>query len=57
MEENYVENGAFYITTKDNLLKSNLRYSGNIGIVEMPYEKSFQLDSKTDIKLLEKLLW
>ena len=56
IEEKYVENGAFYITTKDNLLKSNLRYSGNIGIVEMPYEKSFQLDSKTDIKLLEKLL-
>ena len=56
MEENYVENGAFYITTKDDLLKSNLRYSGNIGIVEMPYEKSFQIDTKNDIKLLEKLL-
>tara|TARA_Y100000034_G_C6756109_1_gene336448 strand:+ start:106 stop:759 length:654 start_codon:yes stop_codon:yes gene_type:complete len=56
MEENYVENGAFYITTKKKLLKSKLRYSGNIGMVEMPYEKSFQIDNKNDIKLIEKLL-
>jgi N-acylneuraminate cytidylyltransferase len=52
----YVENGAFYITTKDNLLKSKLRYSGNIGIVEMPIQKSFQVDSYEDLELIKKLL-
>tara|TARA_R100000008_G_C3576719_1_gene165736 strand:- start:608 stop:1240 length:633 start_codon:yes stop_codon:yes gene_type:complete len=52
----YVENGAFYITTKKNLLDSELRYSGNIGMVEMPYEKSFQVDSINDLKLIRKLL-
>ena len=26
MEELFVENGAFYITTKNNILESNLRY-------------------------------
>ena len=55
-QELYVENGAFYITTKKNLLSSNLRYSGNVGIVEMPLSKSYQLDSKDDLDILKKLL-
>lgn len=54
--EQYVENGALYITTKKNLLKSKLRYSGNIGIIEMPLQKSFQLDSHDDLIVLENLL-
>ena len=56
MEENYVENGAFYITTKKHLLKSKLRYSGNIGMVEMPLERSFQIDTFDDLKLISKLI-
>ena len=54
--ETYVENGAFYITTKDALLKSNLRYSGSIGMVEMPKHRSFQIDTYDDLTLIEKLL-
>ena len=30
IKEQFVENGAFYITKKENLLKSKLRYSGNV---------------------------
>jgi CMP-N-acetylneuraminic acid synthetase len=56
MEELFVENGAFYITTKDNILESNLRYSKNIGIVEMPYYTSFQVDSNDDLEIIKKLL-
>ena len=56
VEDRYVENGAFYITTREQLLESKLRYSGNIGIVEMPMEISFQIDSFSDVKLIEKLL-
>ena len=51
-----VENGAFYITTKNNLLKNKLRYFKNIGIVEMPQEKSFQVDTYDDLSLINKLI-
>jgi CMP-N,N'-diacetyllegionaminic acid synthase len=53
-ESVYVENGAFYITTKEKLLESKTRVSGNIGIVEMKMQDSFQVDSENDFKLLEK---
>ena len=41
--EMYVENGAFYITKRKNLLDSKLRYSGKKGVVEMPLSRSFQI--------------
>ena len=56
VEEQYVENGAFYITTKQDLLDSKLRYSGNIGIIEMPLWRSFQIDTLEDLNLIEKLI-
>tara|TARA_Y100000590_G_scaffold451941_2_gene594206 strand:+ start:1392 stop:2036 length:645 start_codon:yes stop_codon:yes gene_type:complete len=52
----YVENGAFYITKKNNLQKTKLRYSGNIGISIMPQLRSFQVDSMDDLQLIRKLL-
>ena len=55
-EEKWVENGAIYITKRNNLLKSGLRYSGNIGILEMPISRSFQIDTYEDLCLVEKLL-
>lgn len=55
-KDKYVENGAFYITTKKQFMKSNLRYSGNIGIIEMPNYRSFQVDTLDDLKLIGKLL-
>ena len=38
-----------------NLLKSKLRYSDNIGIIEMPLWRSFQIDSQNDLELIEKI--
>ena len=55
-EEVYVENGAFYITKRKALLKSKIRYSGKIGYIEMPLYRSFQVDTKDDLQLIEKLL-
>tara|TARA_Y100001970_G_scaffold130078_1_gene160399 strand:+ start:211 stop:855 length:645 start_codon:yes stop_codon:yes gene_type:complete len=52
----FIENGAFYITKKNNLINSQLRYSGNIGICEMPNYRSFQVDTYDDLKLIGKLL-
>tara|TARA_B100001094_G_C18152941_1_gene784728 strand:- start:176 stop:811 length:636 start_codon:yes stop_codon:yes gene_type:complete len=55
-EEVYVENGAFYITTKKLLQQNKTRVSGAIGVVEMsPYE-SFQIDEWKDLNFVEKLL-
>jgi len=56
VEELFVENGAFYITTYKAFKKSQLRYSGNIGIYEMPFSRSFQIDTKDDLLLIERLI-
>ena len=55
-EEVYVENGAFYITTREKLLSSGVRYSGKIGIVEMPLSRSFQVDTLDEANLIERLM-
>tara|TARA_R110001583_G_scaffold36260_13_gene119519 strand:+ start:1548 stop:2186 length:639 start_codon:yes stop_codon:yes gene_type:complete len=55
-EELYVENGAMYVTTKQQLLNSGLRYGGKIKIIEMPQYKSFQVDTKEDLHLIRKMV-
>jgi len=52
----YVENGAFYITTKELLLENKVRVSGNLGVVEMPYYESFQVDTWEDFNFMGRLL-
>tara|TARA_R110000744_G_scaffold296672_1_gene406583 strand:+ start:17335 stop:17973 length:639 start_codon:yes stop_codon:yes gene_type:complete len=52
----FKEAGMFYITTRKNLLKSGLRYSGNIGVVEIPLQDSFQIDNQQDLDLIRKVL-
>ena len=53
---NYVENGAMYITKKNILLEHKLRYGGEIGILEMPFQKSFQIDTSDELELIEKII-
>ncbi len=55
-EDVYVENGAFYITSKKQLLKSGCRYSGKIGVCEMSFYESFQLDNFEDLKFIRKMI-
>ena len=55
-EEVWVENGAFYITTREQLLNSKLRYGGRVGVVEMPLSRSFQIDTYDDLNLINKIL-
>jgi len=54
-EELYTENGMFYITKRNNLLTSKLRYSGKIGVVKIPLIDSFQIDTIEDLELIKKL--
>ena len=55
-EEKWVENGAIYMTKRQDLLRTGLRYSGNIGILEMPIGRSFQIDNYEDLDLIKKLV-
>jgi N-acylneuraminate cytidylyltransferase len=56
MSEKWVENGAIYITKRECLEKSGVRYSGKIGILEMPQSRSFQIDTLDDLELIKKII-
>ncbi|MCD4743511.1 MAG: acylneuraminate cytidylyltransferase, partial [Desulfobacteraceae bacterium] len=51
-----VENGAFYMTSKQNLEKTNCRISGNIAYYKMPEETYFELDEPSDWLIIDHLL-
>jgi YrbI family 3-deoxy-D-manno-octulosonate 8-phosphate phosphatase len=51
-----VENGAFYITSKDSLIKSQNRISGNIKAVEMNEDSYFEIDEPSDWFIIEELM-
>lgn len=51
-----VENGAFYITSKERLLKSRNRVSGNIKAVEMNPDTFFEIDEPSDWVIIEALM-
>jgi N-acylneuraminate cytidylyltransferase len=51
-----VENGALYITSRELLLNTGQRISGNIGYIEMSEETYFELDEQSDWIIVEELL-
>jgi len=51
-----VENGAFYISSREALLRSQSRVSGNIKTVRMPPESYIELDEPEDWPIVEALL-
>lgn len=51
-----VENGAFYITSKEKLIKSQNRVSGNIKAVEMNEDTFFEIDEPSDWVIIEALM-
>lgn len=51
-----VENGAFYITSKANLLSTRNRVSGNIKTVEMNEDSFFEIDEPGDWIIIETLM-
>ena len=51
-----VEKGAFYITTKERLLKTKNRVSGNIKAVEMNEDSFFEIDEPRDWNIIETLM-
>jgi len=51
-----VENGAFYISSKDGLINSQNRISGNIKAVEMEEDTFFEIDEPDDWVIVEALM-
>jgi N-acylneuraminate cytidylyltransferase len=51
-----VENGAFYITSKESLINSQNRVSGNIKAVEMSEDTFFEIDEESDWVIIEALM-
>lgn len=51
-----MENGAFYITSKERLLTSQNRISGNIRIYEMSEDTAYEIDEPSDWIIIEELL-
>ena len=52
----YRENGAFYVTTKHNFLKSNILQNGNVGFVVMKESESIDIDTHEDLELVKKIM-
>lgn len=51
-----VENGALYITSRQRILQDKIRYGGNIGYVEMPMSRSFQIDTYDDLFIIKSIM-
>lgn len=56
MDGYFVENGAFYITSRERLLQSRNRISGKIRGYEMDEASYFEIDEPEDWAIIEKLL-
>lgn len=52
----YVENGAFYMTSKQRLLESRNRISGKIRFYEMDESTYFEMDEPSDLIIVEQQL-
>ena len=50
-----VENGAFYVTSRERLLKSRCRISGEISLYEMREDSYFEIDTEQDWIVAEHL--
>lgn len=51
-----VENGAFYICSRDDLLRTKNRVSGNIKAVVMDEDSFFEIDEPSDWLIIEALM-
>lgn len=52
----FVENGAFYISSRKNILNSHCRISGKISFWEMDQKSLYEIDEPLDWKIIEKFL-
>lgn len=51
----YIENGAFYISSKKEILRTGCRITPPVEYWEMPEQNIFEIDEPKDIEIIEKL--
>ena len=56
IEQSYLETGSIFITTKNALISSKNRISGEIGLLEVPRNRSFDIDTHEDLELIRSLI-
>ena len=57
LPETYKPNGAVFVfSASDFVLNSNRIPTGNLGAIEMPYERSIDLDNVCDFEIAERIL-
>lgn len=52
----FMENGAFYMSSVENILKFKNRLSGQVAVYEMPESSGFEIDEPEDWIIVEALL-
>ena len=52
----FIENGAFYISSRKNILKNNCRITNPVGFWEMNKNSLIEIDTQEDLDLAGKLL-
>lgn len=55
-EQYFLENGSFYIISKDNLLKSKNRLCEPVGYYEMPFYSIIEIDEPEDWPIVDGIL-
>jgi len=56
IKDEFVENGAIYISKYSNFIKSKCRISGKIGLYVMKPKVSIEIDDKIDFEIVEKIM-
>ena len=54
--ETYLETGALFATTRDNLLKHRNRIGGRIGFLKVTRLRAFDIDTYDDLEVVRKLI-
>lgn len=56
IESWFAENGAFYITSKENFLKKKTLTNGEVGFIIMPRDDSVDIDDYEDLELAKAIM-
>lgn len=57
LETLYIPNGGAYATKRDVVMKESRIISKNCGAVVMPLERSVDIDTELDFKVVESIMW
>jgi N-acylneuraminate cytidylyltransferase len=55
-EQLLIETGSFYVTRRDLLMTTGNRLGGRIGVWQVPFWKSFEIDSREGLELCQTLM-